>query len=232
MNTDIYKQQAANAALDLIHSGMTLGLGTGSTATYLLYGIARGLHDGRLRNIVGVPTSERTAQLALHLGIPLTNLADHPVLDLALDGADEIDPALGLIKGMGGALLREKIVAAAASCFVVMADASKCVPQLGYRTPVPVEVVPFAAPLCSRHLAALGATVVVRRGEEGAPFRTDEGHIILDSSFGLIADPPVLARAIRDIPGVVEHGLFLSMASLAVIAGPDGVRTITPEDRT
>lgn len=230
MQNDIYKQQAAHAALELIQSGMALGLGTGSTATYLLHELAQALRNGSLRHIVGVPTSEHTARLAMQLGIPLTTLAEHPVLDLALDGADEIDPALGLIKGMGGALLREKIVAASASCFVVIADAAKRVPQLGARTPVPVEIVPFAAPLCSRLLAALGATVTLRCNSAGVPYQTDEGHQILDCAFGVVADPPALARAIRDIPGVVEHGLFLSMASLAVVAGPEGVQTLTPEE--
>ncbi|MGC9039240.1 MAG: ribose-5-phosphate isomerase RpiA [Roseiflexus sp.] len=223
MDDHLYRRRAAERALDYVESGMAIGLGTGSTASFMLRGLAARLADGRLQRIVGVPTSEQTAALARELGIPLTTLDRHPSLDLALDGADEIDPHLRLIKGLGGAMLREKIVAASAARFVVMASVSKRVERLGERSPLPVEVVTFGMPLCMRRLAALGGEPVLRCDHSGAPFVTDEGNLILDCHFGVIADPEALAAAICAIPGVVAHGLFLGMASLAVIAGPDGI---------
>ncbi|MGB9752749.1 ribose-5-phosphate isomerase RpiA [Roseiflexus castenholzii] len=223
MDDHLYRRRAAERALDYVESGMAIGLGTGSTASFMLRGLAARLSDGRLQRIVGVPTSEQTAALARELGIPLTTLDRHPSLDLALDGADEIDPHLRLIKGLGGAMLREKIVAASAARFVVMASVSKRVERLGERSPLPVEVVTFGMPLCMRRLAALGGEPVLRCDHSGAPFVTDEGNLILDCHFGVIADPEALAAAICAIPGVVAHGLFLGMASLAVIAGPDGI---------
>src|SRR5262245_59024351 len=186
---DIYKQQAAERALEHVQSGMALGLGTGSTAKHVLRGLAARLHDGRVHNIVGVPTSEGTAALARELGIPLVTLAERPQLDLAIDGADEIDPAPDLIKGLGGALLREKIVAASAARFIVVGDESKLVPRLGARAPVPVEVIAFGLPLCERRLAALGCVPTLRHASDGAPFRTDEGNLILDCRFEAIDDP-------------------------------------------
>jgi ribose 5-phosphate isomerase A len=223
---DIYKQQAANHALQYIQSGMVIGLGTGSTASRLLAPLAERLRDGRLRDIVGVPTSERTAAIARELGIPLATLAEQPRLDLAIDGADEVDPSLNLIKGLGGALLREKIVAASAERFMVIADDSKLVGQLGTRAPLPVEIVAFGLPLAARRLAELGCTPVLRRSADGSPFRTDEGHAILDCTFSGIADAVALNAAINAIPGVVEHGLFIGMASVALIAGASGVATM------
>ncbi|HWQ15141.1 MAG TPA: ribose-5-phosphate isomerase RpiA [Roseiflexaceae bacterium] len=223
---EAYKRAAAGRAVDLVCSGMALGLGTGSTADLMLHALAERLANGQLRDIVGVPTSERTAALARRLGIPLTTLAERPELDMALDGADEVDPALNLIKGLGGALLREKIVAAAARQFVAMVDVSKLVGRLGERAPLPVEVVPFGQPVCARRLAALGAEPVLRVGADGAAFRTDEGNVILDCRFGPIADPAALATAIDGIPGVVGHGLFVGMVAAVVLAGPQGVRVI------
>lgn len=231
MDDHLYRQRAAERALDYVESGMALGLGTGSTAFCMLRGLAARLAEGRLQRIAGVPTSEQTAALARELGIPLTTLDQHPTLDLALDGADEIDPHLRLIKGLGGAMLREKIVAASAERFIVMASDRKRVERLGERSPLPVEVVAFGMPLCMRRLAALGAEPVLRRDRSGVPFVTDEGHLILDCHFGVIADPESLAAAICAIPGVVAHGLFLDMASLAVIAGPDGVVEISADER-
>lgn len=231
MDDALYRQRAAERALDYVENGMAIGLGTGSTASFMLRGLAARLAEGRLQRIVGVPTSEQTAALARELGIPLTTLDQHPSLDLALDGADEIDPHLRLIKGLGGAMLREKIVAASAKRFIVMASDRKRVERLGERSPLPVEVVAFGMPLCMRRLAALGGKPVLRRDRTGAPFVTDEGHLILDCHFGVIADPEALATAICAIPGVVAHGLFLGMASLAVIAGPDGVVEIYADER-
>lgn len=225
---EIYKRQAAEHALDLVQSGMRLGFGTGSTANHMLRGLATRLHDGRLHDIAGVPTSEMTAALARDLNIPLISLCDSPRLDLALDGADEIDPELRLIKGLGGALLREKIVAASAERFVVIGSASKLVARLGERTPLPVEVVAFALPLCERRLEALGARPVLRLTADGSPFRTDEGHRILDCAFPGIADPATLGAEIMAIPGVVAHGLFVGLAQLAAVADHEGVRILRP----
>jgi ribose 5-phosphate isomerase A len=223
---DAYKQQAADHALQYVQSGMVLGLGSGSTASRLLAPLAERLRDGRLRDIVGVPTSERTAAIARELGIPLATLAEQPRLDLAIDGADEVDPSLNLIKGLGGALLREKIVAASAERFMIIADESKLVGQLGARAPLPVEIVAFGLPLAARRLAELGCTPELRRSADGSPFRTDEGHVILDCAFAGIADAVALNAALNAIPGVVEHGLFIGMASVALIAGASGVSTM------
>jgi ribose 5-phosphate isomerase A len=226
-NLESYKRQATERALELVQSGMALGLGTGSTAVYMLQGLAERLRDGRLREIVAVPTSERSAALARELGIPLVTLEQRPQLDLALDGADEIDPALQLIKGLGGALLREKIVAASARRLVIMADDSKLVSRLGEHVPLPIEVIPFGLPLCTRRLAELGCTPTPRRTTDGTFFQTDEGNIILDCRFSSSADPAALNAAINAIPGVVEHGLFVGMASIAIVAGTRGVITMT-----
>jgi ribose 5-phosphate isomerase A len=224
---DIYKQQAAEHALAYVQSGMVLGLGTGSTAKHVVRGLGARLRDGRLRDVVGVPTSEETAALARELGIPLVTLAERPRLDLAIDGADEIDPALNAIKGLGGALLREKIVATSADRFVLVGDATKLVARLGTHAPLPVEVIPFGLPLCERRLAALGCMPTLRRAAGGDPFNTDQGNLILDCRFDGIDDAPALAAAVKAIPGVVEHGLFLGLAVLAVVADSGGVQTMT-----
>lgn len=229
-NFETYKQQAAEQALDYAESGMVIGLGSGSTARYVTLGLGARLHDGRLRDVVGVPTSDATAALARQLEIPLTTLDDHPLLDLAMDGADEIDPQLNLIKGLGGALLREKIVARAARRFVVVADSTKLVDRLGQRTPVPVEVIRFGLLPVGRQLSELGATSTLRLASDGSPYLTDEGNVILDCRFATIPEPSALGVAIRAIPGVVEHGLFVGMAAAALVAGPIGVtRIIRPE---
>lgn len=220
-----FKRRAAEQALESVHSGMALGLGTGSTARYVVQGLAERLRDGRLSDIIAVPTSEATATLARELGVALTTLDERPQLDMAIDGADEIDPQLNLIKGLGGALLREKIVAASAAQLIIVADATKIVGVLGERASLPVEVIPFALPLCTRRLRELGAEPTLRRTPAG-PFRTDEGNVILDCRWSSIADAPSLGVAIHAIPGVVEHGLFVGMASKALIAGPGGVATM------
>lgn len=220
---DSYKQQAAERALEHVQTGMRLGLGTGSTARYVVEGLATRLRDGRLRDIVGVPTSEATAALARSLDVPLATLDDQSTLDLAIDGADEIDPQLNLIKGLGGALLREKIVAAAAATFVIVADHTKIVRILGERTALPVEVIPFGMRPCGQHLRDLGCIPLLRRRVDGTPFVTDEGNYILDCRFNTMNEPASLGIAIRAIPGVVDHGLFVDMASVAYVAGTDGV---------
>lgn len=224
--TEALKEQAAERALDLVADGMVLGLGTGSTARYVVLGLARRVREGRLRGVVGVPTSEATAALAHEHGLALATLEQQPALDLAIDGADEIDPQLNLIKGLGGALLREKVVETAARRFAVVADASKLVTRLGERAPVPVEVIPFALAPVRRQLTALGAAPTLRQTADGRPFQTDQGNLILDCRFGPIGDPASLGAAIRGVPGVVEHGLFLGMATSAFVAAPEGVRVL------
>jgi ribose 5-phosphate isomerase A len=228
--SDDLKRRAAEAALAHVEQGMRIGLGTGSTAAHFVSLLGQRVADGL--NVVGVPTSETTARLAREAGIPLTTLDQSPELDLDVDGADEIGPRLALIKGGGGALLREKIVAAASARMIVIADAAKRVDVLG-AFPVPIEVVPFGmtatALAVERAATVLGLNVAIdvrRRG--GEPFVTDGGNRIIDASFGRIPDPEALADRLAQIPGVVEHGLFLGLADLALIASPDGIAEIMP----
>jgi ribose 5-phosphate isomerase A len=224
------KEKAGRAALDLVEDGMRLGIGTGSTAEAFIRALGARVAKG-LR-VKGVATSERTAALCRSLAIPVVTLEEEPMLDLAIDGADEIDAALGLIKGGGGALLREKIVAAASARFVVIADGAKVVERLG-AFPLPIEINGFG--LMSTYVAirkaaerlGLDPSVSLRRiGDE--PFITDGGHLILDASFGLIPDSEAVSRALHDIPGVVEHGLFLGFATEAIVAYDDRVETLGP----
>jgi ribose 5-phosphate isomerase A len=213
---DQEKQAAARAAAELVESGSIVGLGSGSTATYAIRFLGQRVREGL--KIVGIPTSQKTKQLAEQLGIPLSTLDEHPQIGIDIDGADEIDPQLNLIKGGGGALLREKIIASASRRFIVVGDSSKQVAHLG-KFPLPVEVIPFAQSLISKRIAGLGAQVSLRGADN--PYVTDEGHHILDCKFGEIPDPPALAEKLRGIPGVVEHGLFIGMAELALV-GKDG----------
>jgi ribose 5-phosphate isomerase A len=220
------KESAAQAALELVRDGMILGLGTGSTAAKFVDGLGGKISQGL--TVRCVPTSEATRQQAARLGIPLTTLDEAPHLDLTVDGADEIDDQLRLIKGGGGALLREKIVATASDRMVVIADDSKLVETLG-KFPLPVEVVRFGLASTHRLVEAIAAEtgcegeITLRKGEGGEPFLTDEGNLILDCAFGRIPDPEVLAFALKRVPGVVEHGLFLGVADLAIVAAPGGV---------
>jgi ribose 5-phosphate isomerase A len=222
------KIKAAEAALSYVEDGMRLGIGTGSTAEEFVRLLAEKVAGGL--KVQGVPTSERTARLCVELGIPLKSLEELPQLDLTIDGADEVDGNLSLIKGGGGALLREKIVAAASSRTIVIADESKVVETLG-AFPLPIEINAFG--LASTRIAIealasrLGLTGELKlRGTEDGPFTTDGGHLIFDASFGRIPDSETLANQLNAIPGVVEHGLFINMASLAIIAGPDGARAM------
>jgi len=215
---DQEKQAAARAAAELVEPGSIVGLGSGSTATYAIRFLGQRVRESL--KIVGIPTSQKTKQLAEQLGIPLSTLDEHPQIDIDIDGADEIDPQLNLIKGGGGALLREKIIASAARRFVVVGDSGKQVAHLG-KFPLPVEVIPFAQSLISKRIAGLGAQVSLRGA--GNPYVTDEGHHILDCTFGEIADPAALAEKLRAIPGVVEHGLFIGMAEMALIGKDRGV---------
>lgn len=231
MSTDLahLKRAAARAAVAAeVRSGMRLGLGSGSTVRYVLEAIGQALRDNRLSDLIGVPTSEETARLARELGIPLAALHEAGELDVALDGADEIDPDLNLIKGLGGALLREKMVAQATRRLVIVADASKRVERLGSQSPLPIEVVPFGWQSHLPFLAHFGATATQRQ-RDGQPFLTDNGNYILDGDFGAagIGEPQHLEWLLLARAGIVEHGLFLQMAAAAYIASADGVMTIT-----
>jgi ribose 5-phosphate isomerase A len=222
-----FKRLAAERAVDFVQSGMVLGLGTGSTNRHVVDIIGERMQSGVLQRIVGVPTSERTAAQARALGIPLTTLIKHPVLDLVIDGADEVDPAFNLIKGLGGALLREKIVEIAAQRFVVVVDESKLVQRLGSRGALPVEVTQFAWEVHARWLESLGCRAELRREADGTPYVTDNSNYIIHCTFPAgIPDPFSLARQLIERPGVLEHGLFLGMATDVVVAGKDGVRVL------
>lgn len=220
------KQRAAEQAVALVQSGMTVGLGTGSTAIFATRRIAELLRTGALREVTGVATSERTAAEAGRLGIPLLDTEMTRAIDLTIDGADEIDPDLNLIKGRGGALLREKIVAEASRRVVIVADETKLSPRLGTQQAVPVEVLAFGWRRHARYLESLGALVELRQTTDGVPYQTDSGHLIVDCAFGPIADAAQLAARLKQHAGIVEHGLFLAVASDVIVAGRDGVRQL------
>jgi ribose 5-phosphate isomerase A len=231
LTADDLKAAAALRALDLVQDGMRLGLGTGSTAARFVEALGGKVALGL--QVICVPTSEATRALAERLRIPLTTLDETPHLNLTVDGADEIDDQLRLIKGGGGALLREKIVATASDRMVVIADASKVVATLG-KFPLPVEVVRFGLKATLRLVEAMAAEagcqgeISLRQASNGEPFVTDQGNVILDCAFGHIPEPEVLAFALKRVPGVVEHGLFLGVADLAIVAEPGGVRLLRP----
>ncbi|HWY60137.1 MAG TPA: ribose-5-phosphate isomerase RpiA [Terriglobales bacterium] len=217
---DQEKAAAARASLRFVHEGNIVGLGTGSTAAYAVRFLGERVQAGL--KIRGIPTSVHTRDLAASLGIPLTTLDEFQQIDVTIDGADEFDPQLHLTKGGGGALLREKIIASASRQLIIIADSSKQVAVLG-KFPLPVEVIPFAQQLITKRIAALGATVKLRQDVKGNPFISDEGHHILDCSFGQIPDPPALARRLSDMPGVVEHGLFIDLATVVLVAKDENV---------
>jgi ribose 5-phosphate isomerase A len=227
MTMDELKRQAAAQALEHVQDGMKLGLGTGSTAKHFVELLGERVQAGL--KVIGVPTSEATRADAIRCGVPLTTLDEVDRLDLTVDGADEIDAALNLIKGGGGALLREKIVAAASDRMIVIADDSKWVPSLG-RFPLPVEVIPFGLSATRRAIeqafaqCGLSGEMKVRGGKDGHAFVTDGGHWIIDAHLGQITDAPRLAGLLNPIPGVVEHGLFIGLASIAMLAGSQGIR--------
>jgi ribose 5-phosphate isomerase A len=215
---DQEKQAAAYASLRFVRDGDIVGLGSGSTTTFAIKLLGERVRAGlRIR---GIPTSANTKALAESVGIPLTTLDEFQQIDVTIDGADEIDPQLQLIKGGGGALLREKVIASASRKVVIVADSSKQVPMLG-TFPLPVEVIAFAQALVAKKIAALGSTVKIRKLRDGNLYVTDEGHHILDCDFGEIPDPPQLARALQNIPGVAGHGLFVDMATVVLIAKGD-----------
>jgi ribose 5-phosphate isomerase A len=222
---DALKRAAAEAAVELVRDGMVVGLGTGSTATFAVEALARRRREG-LR-FVGIPTSERTAAQAKAENIPLTSFAEHRQIDLTIDGADEVEcGTLNLIKGLGGALLHEKIVAAASRRLAIVVDGLKLVDQLGARTPVPVEVVAFGLEATQAALESIGASVRLRQSATGEPFSTDSGNRILDCSFGPIADPARLEERIRRVVGVVESGLFIGRANVVFVASTSGVHRL------
>ena len=227
MSPDELKKAAAEEALGSVRSGMILGLGTGSTVKHLVDLLAARLDSGALENVVGVPTSLRTERQARDLGIPLAELSEHERLDLTIDGADEISPELDLIKGLGGALLREKMVAQASERLMIISDDSKLVPSLGRKGPLPVEVVGWAWEAHVPFLEGLGATVLLRTGTDDEPVWSDNGTLFLDCSFpDGIPDPAQLEQTILYRAGVVDTGLFLGMASSAVIASGEGITTM------
>jgi ribose 5-phosphate isomerase A len=217
------KELAGRAAAQLVSDGQVVGLGTGSTAYFAVVALGERVKAGL--KIVGIPTSIATGDLAKKLGIPLTTFDEHPEIDITIDGADEIGPHLNLIKGGGGALLREKVVASASKKMVVVADSGKLVPALG-KFPLPVEIIPFARAVIARKLVSLGATPKLRLKADGQPYVTDNGNHILDASFGRIKDPAALARSLSDTPGVVEHGLFIGLAKMALVGTGDTVTEV------
>lgn len=223
--SDLEKAAAARASVRFVHDGNIVGLGTGSTAAHAVRFLGERVRAGL--KIRGIPTSVQTRDLASSAGIPLTTFDEIqpsglPPIDVTIDGADEFDSQLRLIKGGGGALLREKVIASASKQVVIIADSSKQVAALG-KFPLPVEVIPFAQSLIAARITALGAAVKLRKDTKGNPFVSDEGHHILDCDFGQIPDPPALARTLSDMPGIVEHGLFIGLATIVLVAKGENV---------
>jgi ribose 5-phosphate isomerase A len=228
MANDAEKEVAARASLKYVREGQVVGLGTGSTATIAIRLLGELVRGGL--KIRGIPTSIASRDLAMQLGIPLTTFEEVQQIDVTIDGADEFDPQLNLIKGGGGAMLREKVVASATKQQVIVTDSSKQVQVLG-KFPLPVEVIGFAEPLVVKEISDLGARVVQRKDSAGKSYLTDEGHHILDCHFGEIPDPPALARRLSDMPGIVEHGLFVGMASVVLMAKAGEVEEFRPRTR-
>jgi len=223
------KEAAARASLRFVKDGQVVGLGTGSTAVHFIRLLGEQVKNGlRIR---GIPTSDRSGQQAASLGIPLTTLDENPEIDVTVDGADEVDPRLRLIKGGGGALLREKVVASATRQYVIIADETKRVPVLG-KFPLPVEVIKFAQTVVLKRISKLGAEVTLRRQADGKPYLTDENNYILDCHFGQITDADGLARQLSDMPGIVEHGLFIGMASVVLLAGGNEIVELQASNRS
>lgn len=221
---DKLKQEAAFRAVEFIESGMVVGLGTGSTAKFAVDRIAERLNSGDLKDIVGIPSSIRTEKQARELGIPLVGFDDQPRIDVTIDGADEVDPDLNLIKGGGGALLREKVLAQASRRNIIMVDESKLVPKLGTTWAVPVEVIPFACRTEEIFLKSLGGEPLRRTGKDGTPFLTDQNNMILDTNFGPMSDPHLIAAGMNERAAIIEHGLFLNLATDVIVAEKEGIR--------
>lgn len=228
MDANQLKKQAAEHAAQFIQSGMVIGLGAGSTAVLALRRLSELLQAGELRDVVGIPCSKEIEAEAIKLGFPLTTLEENPLIEITIDGADEVDPQLNLIKGGGGALLREKIVAQATKREIIIVDESKLSPALGTHWAVPIEVLQFGQGSQKRFLESLGAQVKVRQ-KDGATFITDQGNLIFDCNFGAINDVNALAAKLNERAGIVEHGLFLGIAADVIVAGADGVRHLKRE---
>ena len=220
------KRRAADAAVEQVRSGMVLGLGSGTTVAHALQRLTELLQAGKIDHVYGIPSSNQTEMQARQLGIPLTSLDRHPILDLTIDGADEVDPDLNLIKGGGGALLREKVLAQASRRTVFIVDQSKLSPRLGSQWPLPVEVIGFAVKSIENYLTSIGASVELRQTSKGNPFRTDQDNVILDANFGPIENARGLATKLADRAGIVAHGLFLNMADEVIVAEERAVRRL------
>jgi ribose 5-phosphate isomerase A len=223
MANESEKELAGRAAAQLVRDNQIVGLGTGSTAYFAVIALGERVKAGL--KITGIPTSNATAELARKVGITLTTLEENPAIDIVIDGADEVDPRLNLIKGGGGALLREKVIAAASKKMVVIADSGKVVEHLG-KFPLPVEIISFARAVVERKIQSLGASTKIRTQPDGTTYITDNGNPILDCNFGKIEDPPALARTLSNIPGIVEHGLFIGLATIALIGKGKSVQEI------
>lgn len=223
---DALKKIAGEKAVEYVESGMVVGLGYGSTAIHALRLIGELIRRGELDGIQAIPTADLIAEEARRAGIPLTSLEEHPRIDVTIDGADEVDPTLNLIKGGGGALLCEKIVAQASSLNIIVVDEQKLSPVLGTNFDLPVEIIPFGRRPLEEYLRSLGAEPKVRTKTDGKPFVTDNGNYILDCHFGTIDDPYALSAELKNKAGIVEHGLFLDLASEVIIAAGDGIRSL------
>jgi ribose 5-phosphate isomerase A len=225
-NRDKLKKMAGEKAIEYVESGMVVGLGYGSTAIHALRLIGKLIQQGALEGIKAIPTADIIAEEARQIGIPLTSLDDHPRIDVTIDGADEVDPNLNLIKGGGGALLREKIVAQATLIEIIVVDEHKLSPALGTNCDLPIEIIPFGMRPVHEYLRSLGAEPTLRVKRDGAPFITDSGNHIIDCRFGIIDDPYALSAQLKNRAGIVEHGLFLDLASEVIIATEDGIRSL------
>lgn len=220
------KQQAAHEAVERVRSGMVVGLGTGSTARHAVLKLGSLIECGALKDIIGIPSSMQTEALARSAGIPLTTFDERPSIDITIDGADEVDPELNLIKGGGAALLREKVVAQASRRNIIIVDESKLSPRLGTRFALPVEVIPFARGTEQAFLESLGATASLRCDRDGKPILTDQGNFIFDAAFGPISDAQKLAAKLNDRAGIMAHGLFIGLAHEVIVAGARGIRCL------
>ncbi len=227
---DRLKKEAGQTAVDLVEPGMILGLGTGTSTRFALEEIGQRIKSGKLRDIFGIPSSIQTEHRAKELGIKLTTFDDHQEIDLTIDGADEVDPHLNLIKGGGGALLREKILAQSSHRNIMIVDESKLSPRLGTHWPVPIEVIPFAWKTVEKFLNSLGADVSLRKNEDGTSYTTDQNNFILDSNFGPITELNELALKLSQKAGIVEYGLFIGTASEVIVAGTNGIRYLKREN--
>lgn len=221
-----FKKKAAIEAVNYIESGMRLGLGTGSTVFYALEEIGKRLKSGKLKNIAGIPSSKKTEELAKKFRINLISFGNVKELDLNIDGADEVDGKMNLIKGGGGALLREKVLAQYSKRNIIIIDESKLSENLGEKWHVPVEVIPFAKDAVTNQIKKLKGAPVIRRNDSGKIFKTDQGNVILDCDFGVIRNPTLLERKLNMIAGVVENGIFNSLVEIVIVAGTNGIRNL------